>query len=559
LRENWRQFDMIHKTILLIAIFLAGQLVIPIYAQSAPEQGPPGNSAYTHGFTDVKLLDAYFGYPGQKMEAQPGDQNVPFTMEFANVGDEDITGIDGFLDLPPQFTSSTSSGGLITAENTQTAPAGNSFALTFYLNVDKSLVVHDYSGTVELTYSVVREIGLRQLYFDFSFKLTGKSLLNMNADNEFLQPASNNQVTVQVTNSGTASLNDVDITLNSQSNASDTTSNLQNVVIDKHHWNIGNVAAGSSSSYSFNIFVTQDLAEQTLHLPFAVTYFDGQGNQVSDTRIVDLIVGPATTSIIKLSTPSYILMGVMQNLTLGLQNTSPSKISDMSITLASNSSDFKILQDNKWFVPEINPLESNIIQIPVFADQNLQSQAVNFVVNMQYTKDGSTVIETQNFATYIRPVIDISIYGVQVQEIAGQQNIIGNVLNQGNILGQFGQVTIDPLENSTIKESSEYMGDLDTDAPTPFNVPITSTTGELLSGDQKILVTLTYKDTLLQTHTITQVDTVSFGPPAPQSNGALSQLQPVILVAIAAGIGGIIFKIKRKPKLPLEEKTQETS
>ncbi len=548
---------MIHKTILLIVIFLAGQLILPIYAQSAPEQAPPGNSAYTHGYADVRILDAYFGYPGQKMEAQPGDKNVPFTMEFANVGDEDITGINGLLDLPAQFSSATSAGGLIAADNTQTAPAGDSFALTFYLNVDKSLIIHDYSGTVELTYSVVREVGLRQVYFDFSFKLTGKGLLNMKADDSFLQPASNNLVTVQVSNTGTTSLNDVDITLNPQLNSSDT-DNLQNVVIDQHHWNIGNVPAGSSNSYSFNIFVTQDLAEQTIHLPFAVTYFDGQGNEISDTRIVDLIVGPATTSIIKLSTPSYIMMGVMQNLTLGLQNTSPSKISDMSITLASNSSDFKILQDNKWFIPEIDPLENNTIQIPVFADQNIQSDAVNFVVDMQYTKDGTTVIETQNFATYIRPVIDISIFGVQSQEIAGQQNIIGNVLNQGNILGQFGQVTVDPVENSTIKESYEYMGDLDTDAPTPFNVPVVSTTGGPLSGDQKVLVTLTYKDTLLEPHTITQVDTVSFGAPAPQSNGEFSQLQPVILVAIAAGIGGIIFKIKKKPKIPLvAEKKQE--
>ena len=550
---------MIHKTILLIVIFLAGQLILPIYAQSAPEQSPPGNSAYTHGFSDVKLLDAYFGYPNQKIEVQPGDKNVPFTMEFANVGDEDITGIDGLLDLPAQFSPATSAGGLITADNTQTAPAGTSFALTFYLNVDKSLIVHDYSGTVQLTYSVVREVGLRQVYFDFDFKLTGKGLLNMKADDSFLQPATNNQVTIQVSNTGTTSLNDVDITLNPQLNASDTESNLQNVVIDQHHWNIGNVPAGSSSSYSFNLFLTQDLAEQTLHLPFVVTYFDGQGNQISDTRIVDLIVGPATNSIIKLSTPSYILMGVMQNLTLGLQNTSPSKISDMSVTLASNSSDFKILQDNKWFIPEIDPLENNTVQVPVFADQNIQNDAVNFVVNMQYTKDGATVIETQNFATYIRPVIDISIFGVQAQEIADQQNVIGNVLNQGNILGQFGQVTVDPLENSTIKEASEYMGDLDTDAPTPFNVPVASTTGAQLSGDQKVLVTLTYKDTLLETHTITQVDTVSFGAPVPQSGGGLSQLQPVILVAIAAGIGGIVFKIKRKPKIPLEEKKQETT
>lgn len=550
---------MIYKTILLTAILLMGYLVVPSYAQSAPEQALPGASPFTHEFTDVKLLDAYFGYPNQKIEVQPGDKNVPFTMIFANVGTEDITGIDGFLDLPSQFSPATSAGGVIEADNTQSATTGSSFALTFYINVDKSLSVHDYSGTAKLTYSVVRENGLRQVFFDFNFKLTGKGLLNMKADNAFLQPASNNQVTIEVSNTGTASLNNVDITLNPQSNSSGTTSNLQNVVIDQHHWNIGTVPAGSTISYSFNIFVTQDLAGQTLHMPFALNYFDGQGNQISDTRFVDLIVGPATTSVIKLSTPSYILMGVMQNLTLGLENTSPSKISGISITVTPNSPDFKILQDNKWFIQEINPLESSAIQIPVFADQNIQDHAVDFTVNMQYTKDGSTVIETQNFATYIRPVIDVSVYGVQASEIASQQMIIGNVLNQGNVKGQFAVATIDPLENSTIKEATQYIGDIDIDAPTPFNVPVQSSTTGQLFGDQKVLVTLTYKDTLLQSHTITQVDTVSFGAPIPQSSGSFSQLQLVILVAIAAGIGGIVFKIKKKSKAPAEEKPQQVS
>jgi hypothetical protein len=549
---------MIYKTILLIAVFLGGQLILPIYAQSAPEQLVPGGSPFEHEFADVKILDSYFGYPNQKIEVQPGDKNVPFTMVFANVGTEDITVINGFLDLPAQFTPATSAGVLIEADNAQAATAGSSFTLTFYLNVDKSLPVHDYSGTVKLTYTIVREVGLRQVFFDFDFKLTGKGLLNIKADDPFLQPATNNQVTVEVSNTGTAGLNNVDITLTPETNSSGTSSNLQNVVIDQHHWNIGTVPAASSSPYSFNIFVPQNLAGNTLHLPFLLSYFDGQGNQISDTRIVDLIVGPATTSMIKLSTPSYISMGVMQNLTMGLQNMAPSKISDISITVTANSPDFKILQDNKWFVKSINPLDTSAIQIPVFADQNIQNQAVNFVVNMQYTKDGSTIIESQNFATYIRPVIDISIYGVQVQEIAGQQMIIGNVLNQGNTLGQFGQVTIDPLEGSTIIESSQYMGDLDTDAPTPFNVPVTSTTGALLSGDQKILVTLTYKDPLLQPHTLTQIDTVSFGKAVVAQSNGIFQPQLVILVAIAAGIGGIVFKVKKK-KIPLEKKVENSS
>jgi len=251
-------------------------------------------------------------------------------------------------------------------------------------------------------------------------------------------------------------------------------------------------------------------------------------------------------------------MGVMQNLTLGLENLSPSKISDMSITLVPSSSDLRILQDPRWFVSEIKPLEATFLNIPVFADQNVVNQAVNFDVNIQYTKDGSTVIEKQSFATFIQPVIDVSVYGVQVSEIAGQKMIIGNVLNQGNMKGQFAIVTIDPVESSTMKEATQYIGDIDIDAPTPFNVPIQSTSGEL-SGDQKVQMTLTYKDTLLQSHTITQIDTVSFGVPPPSNDNSSQQLQLVILVAVAAGIGGIVFKIKKKSKVPVEKKVPQAS
>ncbi len=545
---------MIYKPILLMIIFLAGELVIPSYAVS-PEQLTPAVSPFEHGFTDVKFLDAYFGTSGQKIEVEPGDKNVPFTVVMSNVGTEDIAGIRGLLSLPVGFSGATSGNGLIEADNAQTATSGSSFTLTFFVNLDNSINIHDYSGTVKVTYSRVRENGERSVFLDFNFKVTGKGVLNLKADNPFLQPASNNDVTVQISDSGTAPLNNVDIVLQNTQNTSTLTdtSNLQNVVIDQNHWRVGTVQAGLSSSFSFKVFVPQSLAGQTLHVPLAVSYFDGQGSQVTATRIVDLIVGPASsTSLLKLSSPTYLLMGVMQNLTLGIENLSPSKISDISISITPNSNGLKILQDNKWFIKEIGPLEKNNLEIPVFADSSIEGQAVDYDVNVQYTKEDSTVIEKQNFATYIRGVIDISIHDIGVTQIAGKQMIIGNVLNQGNIKAQFGQVTVTPIDNSNFRSSTQYIGDLDIDAPVPFNVPINSDTP--LTGDQKVQVTLTWKDTILQQHLITEVDTVSFGTVQPQSNGSFSQIQLVILLAIAAGIGGIVFKIKKSRGIQVEKK-----
>ena len=540
----------------MATIFLLGQIIIPSYA-SAPEHIAPGVSPFEHAYNDIKFLDAYFGTSSEKIEVQPGDKNVPFTIVFSNVGSEDIAAIKGLLSLPVGFSPAiaNANANLIEADNTQVATSGSSFFLTFFVNVDKNTSVNSYSGTVQVTYSRVRENGVHTNYFDFDFKVPGKSVLNMKAENQFIQPASNNQITVQVSNDGTASLNNVDIILNSQLNSTTGSSNLQNLVIDQNHWNIGTVTAQSSSTFSFNIFVPQDVTGQTLHIPLGVTYFDGQGNQVTTSRLVDLIVGPASsTFVVRLSTPSYLMMGVMQNLTLGLENLSPSKISDISITLVPSSSDLKILQDPRWFINNINPLERTTLSIPVFADQNISNQAVNFDVNIQYTKDGSTVLEKQSFATYIRPVIDVSVYGVDIMKIGGKQNIIGNILNQGNIKGQFATVTIEPVDNSNIKKSFQYIGDVDIDAPTPFNIPI-EFTGDTTYGKHTVVVTVTYKDTLLQPHTITQEYTITLTNPTPQTNDN-SQIQLIILVAVAAGIGGIVFKI-RKAKIPIIKKVTE--
>jgi hypothetical protein len=511
-------------------------------------------SPFEHGFTDVKFLDAYFGPLGQKIEVEPGDKNVPFTVVLSNVGTEDIAGIKGFLSLPVGFSGAYSSNNLIEADNTQTAPSGQSFGLTFYLNLDKNLGIHGYTGTIKVTYTRVRENGERSAFLDFNFKITGKSVISIKADKPVVQPASNNNVTIIISDPGSAPLNNVAVVLQPQN-----ASGISGLVIDQNHWDIGNVQPGSSRAFSFNAFIPQSMAGITGHAPFSIAYFDGQGNQITTIRTVDFIVAPSTMSSIGISSPPYIMMGVMQNMTVKIENQSPSKMTNIGITITPSSAGLKILKDNKWFISEINPLDSTSLVIPVFADNSIEGQAVNYDVSLQYTRDGGTIIEKQSFANYIRGVIDISVHDIGVSEIAGKKMIIGNVLNQGNVKAVFGQVTVMPLDNSIIKESSQYIGDIDIDAPVPFNVPINSDTPPV--GDQKVQVTLTWKDTLLQQHTITEIDTVFFGTPKAQSSDNLNfnQLQIVILVAIAAGIGGIVFKVKKKKKVALEKNVEESS
>ena len=97
----------------------------------------------------------------------------------ANVGTQDITGIKGQLVLPAQFSSPEGRIGQIIADTNQKAVAGDSFYLTFFVDVSENAVIKSYSGNAKVEYSRLRESGDRQDFFDFRFKLTGDSTVNL--------------------------------------------------------------------------------------------------------------------------------------------------------------------------------------------------------------------------------------------------------------------------------------------------------------------------------------------------------------------------------------------
>ncbi len=103
------------KLLLLFSFVLTPIIFEDSFAQIT--SGGFGNSPFERDFGDVKLLDAYFGTLDDKIEIDAGDSNVPFTVVFANVGTQDITGIKGQLSLPLGFSASDGPGSIIRADS----------------------------------------------------------------------------------------------------------------------------------------------------------------------------------------------------------------------------------------------------------------------------------------------------------------------------------------------------------------------------------------------------------------------------------------------------------
>jgi len=215
------------------------------YSFAQISSGGFGQSPFEREFHDVKFLDAYFGTIDEKIEAEPGDDNVPFTVVFANVGTQDITGIKGQLSLPMGFSGTNGPRSIILADSDSNSLAGDNFHMTFFVNIDKNVQIQQYPATVKVDYSRLRESGVRTSFSDFEFKVTGDSVINVKALEPFLTSLKTNDVTIEISNDGTAPISSVDIvTTNTQTEMASTatsTTNVEKVVILESNWDVGNI------------------------------------------------------------------------------------------------------------------------------------------------------------------------------------------------------------------------------------------------------------------------------------------------------------------------------
>jgi len=423
----------------IILFSLIALLFTPIVVGNSFAQfnyGGFGDSPFERDFGDVKFLDAYFGRINEKIEVEPGDSNVPFTVVFANVGTQDITGIRGQLSLPLGFSGVNGPGSVILADSESNSLAGDNFHLTFFVNIDKNVQIKQYPGTVKVDYSRLRESGIRTSFSEFNFKVTGDSVINIKAVDPFLTSLKTNNVVIEISNDGTAPLSNVDIvatnTQTEMASTSSSTTNVENVVILESNWDVGNIDPKSSRQLTATVYVPETIKGDTLRIPLTISYYNAQGDPQSVNKIVDF---------------------------------------------------------------------------------------------------------------YIKGLIDISVYGIDVIQLSENQMVIGEIINEGNEDALFGFVTLEPLGDSNIKKQTQFIDEIETDAPVPFNIPL-EFDGEPKYGEHEIKIIVRYKDSVRDEVLLPYETTIFVPEPTIDNQNEDYSFIMIIPIAIAIGIG--IFVIRRR-------------
>ena len=418
----------------LFTLFLTPLIFDESYAQIT--SGGFGDSPFERNFGDIKFLDAYFGTLDDKIEIESGDGNVPFTVVFANVGTQDITGIRGQLSLPLGFSASDGPGSIIRADSNSNSDAGDNFHLTFFVNLDKNVKIQQYPGTVKVDYSRLRESGVRTAFEDFNFKVTGDSVINVKALDPFLTSLKTNDVVIEIANDGTAPISSVDIVATNTStelaSTSSSTTNIENVVILESSWDVGNINSKSFRHLTATVYVPEGLKGDTLRIPLTISYYNAHGDQHEISKIVDF---------------------------------------------------------------------------------------------------------------YIKGLIDLSVFNVEVIELSGTQMVVGEIINEGNEDGLFGFVSIEPRGDSNIKSNTQFIDEIETDAPVPFNLPI-EFDGEPKYGEHDITITVRYKDSVRDEIFLTHDATIFVKELSnDDDNGPDSTL---IIIPIILAIGAGIYIMRRR-------------
>ena len=428
---------------IILSLLVIGLLPIIFdnsYAQIS--SGGFGQSPFERDFGDVKFLDAYFGTINEKIEVEPGDGNIPFTVVFANVGSQDITGIRGQLSLPLGFSASDGPQSLIYSDSVANSLAGENFYLTFFVNIDKNIQIQQYPGTVKVDYSRLRESGVRTAFDDFDFKVTGDSVINVKALQPFLTSLRSNNVVIEISNDGTAPISGVDITAtNTQTelaSTSSSTTNIENVVILESSWDIGNIDPKSSRHLTATVYVPQSLKGDTLRIPLDISYYNTHGDLHHISKIVDF---------------------------------------------------------------------------------------------------------------YIKGLIDLTIFNVDVIELSGTQMVIGEIINEGNEDGLFGFVSIESKGDSNIKSNTQFIDEIETDAPVPFNLPI-EFDGEPRYGEHDITITVRYKDSTRDEIFLNHDATITVKEPPNEDENSIDPT--MIIIPILLVMGTAFYIIRRRKKAAIE-------
>jgi len=554
----------------IVFVLFALLLAVPVASVYAQERGPSKQEILDVNYSGPVFQDAFWtnrttpppeGTSLDKVEAGPGDGSSVLAIVLVNRGLSEITSVTGTLDLPSGLKASTGATQAVAKQNSIVEP-GATFTLFFEVDVTKAASVQGYNAHLSVQYSKILEVGQYRTADLFAqFRVTGKAVLDAEAVNREIVPGSANPVTITISNKGTAAATGVVVTVTASAN---TSGGMSAVTVGQKTFDIGSIPANGSAEIQPTIYASNSAGETSQSVNLQVSYGNAYGAKTNTNIQVGLVVLPrALESDLSVTpagnTSSIITAGKIYDYKFAVANVAGRPLSNVLITLTSQTDSIKILGDSKWTVKSMDPDYRQEFTTQVFAPIDVIGDSTTFNLNLQYLSEGQTKTDSVDLGSYVDGEISIRAYEIDVNYIGGTPNLVGNLLNEGNTLALFTTIEITKADNLVSElPPSQYLGDLEENSPLPFSIPID--VGSTGAGTYPVSLKVTYKDNLRQTHTFDINAQVKFAPEQPATESQGPSFNSAIPVGIGIAVAGVIIAvilIRRRKKSTLKRTITE--
>jgi len=547
--------------------------IVPISVQT--DRAPSFLEAY---WTEDSVSTSTSTTNNSKKEIGPGEGTSTLAIVFVNRGRTDITGVTGYLTLPPGFRA-------IEGENNVTSPnvavasydsiikAGDTFTMYFTMDVLPQAKVGPYTGDLTLSYSKILEVGQISTSMMIPFRVTGKVILDTTLLNQNLTAGYPNPLQILITNDGTANATGAVVTVidvsggttasNSSTSKSSSINGSSSTTVDSESFNIGNIPAGSSVMITPIIYPDYSSEGTIQTLDLEIAYNNAYGIRTDSEYSIGMIVAPNPPESVlsinpgRISTtsssqdnagnnsksnlneaedeinenPIKLTAGRLENLRFSITNNGSLPLTDIVYSLSSGTNSVKILGDSRWRVDYMAPQSSFPMSTTVYAAEDVINTPTEFDVKAEYIERGQSKTDTLNIGAYVDGQIRIRTYDLDINYVGGAPNLVGNLLNEGNTVALFTTIELfNPANNPELSQSNsnkslvtgpsqqQYLGDLSENSPLPFSIPL-SIDSELPAGNYPVSLNVTYSDNLRMVHELLLNDTVVYeGQPSASSN-----------------------------------------
>ena len=206
-----------------------------------------------------------------------------------------------------------------------------------------------------------------------------------------------------------------------------------------------------------------------------------------------------------------------------------------------------VVYESSWDVGNIAPLSSEYIEMTVYIPETLSGQTLRLPLQISYIDaHGEGVSEIRTVDFYVRGLVDLSVYGVETFSISDSIMVVGEIINEGNEDALFAFVTVEPAGTSNIAPQTQFLDEIDTDSPVPFNIPL-EFDGDPIYGEHDVVVTVRYKDDIREEHFLVHPATISVAAPQQAADEPVIPGLPAeapssdMIVMLAAGAVAVII------------------